>query len=238
MFKLANLSITRKFLLLGAFAAAAALPPSIGLVRDRIAIEAAARDEVAGLAPTSAMLKLLRLTQQHRGTSGAVLSGNSAMQAKREALQADVDAALAAAVTALQPFTQTHTEADADITRPRDAVQAEWTQLPKDVASRSATVPESFRRHTALIANQLDLINGVLDASGLTLDPEAASYHLLMGVLQDLPQVTEGLGQLRALGTAALTQHDLTPAQRAAVLSAASAARGHAATARTHLAKA
>ncbi|ACB36296.1 methyl-accepting chemotaxis sensory transducer [Leptothrix cholodnii SP-6] len=209
MFKLDHLSISKKFLLLGVLAVAMALPPSVGLIRSKLATMNTASAEVAGLQPISSLLGLLKATQQHRGASAGELGGNEAMKARRAAIEPTVQAALEQVTAATRAYELP------GLLQDRDAVTSAWQSLPGDVVKRAIDGLESFKRHTELIAIQLDLLVDVLDASGLSLDPEAHTYHLTMAVLNDLPPVTEALGQLRARGTAALARGTLTPQQRA-----------------------
>ncbi|WCT22966.1 methyl-accepting chemotaxis protein [Acidovorax temperans] len=65
----------------------------------------------------------------------------------------------------------------------------------------------------------------MLDTSTLTLDAEASSYYLMSGTLDQLPALTESLGQARAVGAGALTRRDLGNTERAALLAAVTAAR-------------
>jgi len=75
--------------------------------------------------------------------------------------------------------------------------------LIDDVKNKRVDASTSYQRHTELISQELDLLN-VADVSELTLDPNARSSHLIVAAFNDLPQVTELLGQVRGKGRAAL----------------------------------
>lgn len=136
----ASLKIWQKFLLVGAVAAAMALPPAVMLVRAKVGEVTSAREE---------------------------LGGNAEMVAAREKVQAEAPAELA--------------QATASAARDEDGpalgeLQAEWDTIARVVGAREWQPPESFARHTALVARQLRWLEQVLDRSTLALDPAAATY--------------------------------------------------------------
>ena len=232
MFKLDHLSLSKKFLLLGAMAVAMAVPPSVGLIQSKLDAMRFASAEEAGLMPANSLLGLLKMSQQHRGASAGALAGSTAMQTRRVAIEPQVQAALDHVAASTQRYDLP------SLVSNRDAVLSAWQGLQADVSRRAIDVPESFRRHTALIADQLDLLGEVLDASGLSLDPHAQSSHLVMAVLNDLPPVTEALGQLRAKGTTALAQGAISPEQRAQMQGLLSLAHARVRSAQKHFDKA
>ena len=229
MFSLDRLSLSRKLFLMGSLALLLALPPLIGLFKTRLDELQSSRSEANGLQPADAILRLMRLTQQHRGSSGGALAGNEAMKAKRAELAPQVTQALAEVRSAVAGY------GGAPTRETMARIEATWQTLPEAVAQQSIDGPTSFRQHTALIADQIDLLGGVLDDSGLSLDPNADSYHVLIATLNDMPPVTEVLGQLRARGTAALTQRAMNPALRAEMLGAIALAESHSRSVGRHL---
>jgi methyl-accepting chemotaxis protein len=229
---LADLPVARKFLLLGLLAAVLVAAPAWMAVRAGMATAATAQAEAAGIPPAGALLETLRLTQQHRGLSANVLNGNAAMKPQREAKQAEVDKALAAAQAAMKTF------GDAAGQRGLDTLQRDWSALHAAVAGAALPAPESFARHTALIDRQLELLEGVMDASGMALDPEASTYYLIQSVLASLPRLTESLGQARAKGSAVLHRGEIRPEDRAAFAALLETARLQARNARGAMDKA
>ncbi|MFX9027523.1 hypothetical protein ABTN22_18865, partial [Acinetobacter baumannii] len=61
-----------------------------------------ARAEQAGLKPAEQVLRLIQLTQQHRGLSNGALSGNTQFSAQREKKQVEVQDRLKQALQATQ----------------------------------------------------------------------------------------------------------------------------------------
>ncbi len=229
MFSLDRISLSKKLLLMGSLALLLALPPLTGLFKVRLDELRTAQKEADGLQPSEAILGLMRLTQQHRGSSAGALAGNEAMKARRGELAPKVEQALAEVRSTVAAY------GDGPTREMLQRVEASWQVLPEAVAQQRIDGPTSFRQHSALIADQIDLLGMVLDDSGLSLDPNADSYHVLIAMLNDMPPVTEVLGQLRARGTAALTQRTMNPALRAEMLGAIALASSHSRSAGRHL---
>ncbi len=226
---IANLGIWQKFILMGAAAAAMALPPAVLTVRAKVTEVSVAREESAGIGPSTDLLKLIRVTQQHRGLSNAVLGGNAGMAAAREAAQAEVKDVLARAAASAAAY------ADPGLVA---AVQSEWDAVAQAVAGRRWQPAESFARHTALVARQLQWLENVLDRSTMALDPAAGTYYTILASLDKAPWLTELLGQLRARGALALTRQSLGDDERLALGATMAQARTRQAEAQAALRKA
>jgi methyl-accepting chemotaxis protein len=200
-----NLRFAHKFLLISLLAGVMLAVPTGIFVRDNLANIASAKQEVSGLAPIQDVMKLTQLSQQHRGLSGGALAGNEAQAAARQTKEGEVN----------QSYTKAQSSVAALGNAKLDALTAkiggDWKALSTAVASKSIAGPESFARHTMLIADQLALSEDIVNATGIALDPNAAGYYLQSAVLQYMPRVTEGLGQMRARGNALLVRGSATP---------------------------
>jgi len=208
-----NLRLSRKFLLLSAVAAGVLLLPLSYSVRSVDRALARDQSELAGVAPSRGLLRVVQLTQQHRGLSATVLGGKTDLESQRSARQAETEQAVQA-FNALLPQMGESPLLRAEWER----VAGEWRALAKDVAARSVTGPQSFERHTALIAHALELHGRVVDASGLMLDADPDAHFLNVATLEKAPALSELLGQLRAIGSQALARQDVTPDQKARML--------------------
>ncbi len=207
---LQNLKIGQKFLLLGILALVMAGIPTVAGLRQALALRDAAQAEADGLAPARAALAVIRLAQQHRGLSQAALGGEADFERRRSAVNGELLQALAAWQERLAIYPAQAASLQAQ--------RRDWQALSAEVAARRLAPADSFQRHTALIAGALQLLDGVVDDSTLALDPEAASYYMILGGLGHLPQVSEALGQVRAQGTAALLRGKLDPEVRGRLL--------------------
>ena len=206
---LALLSLRKKLGLLGLTAAALVALPTLVLVRTALTDIASIEHESAGMTPSTRLLRVLQLTQQHRGLSASALSGNATAAKARASKQLEVDTALKSFEQILQA--QVH---NPQIGKRWQTLAGEWTDLSRSIAAQGLAGPESFARHTALIAHLIELHDRVADHFGLTLDPQASTYHLIIGTLVHLPRLTEALGQARALGSTILNSKEATVAQR------------------------
>jgi len=165
----------------------------------------AAAMKTEGLVVIQPLLKLVQLTQQHRGLSAGVLGGNVSMQAQREAKQNEIEQA----VGAFDAIVKQESDAPEIASAWHPALQ-HWKSLRSDVAGRSITVEESFQGHTSYIA-ELMLIGDLLsDHFGLSFDPDAYAYHLASAAVIGGPNFTEDLGQIRGMGAGILAQKSIT----------------------------
>jgi hypothetical protein len=165
--------------------------------------------ELAGIEPAKALLRVIQLTQQHRGLSAGYLGGNQSLATQRQQKQAEVDQAIAQATAIL----------GRDIRDPkivgtwRRAVQG-WQSVAREVVQKSIPGSQSFARHTTVIAAHLEVLDRAADYFGLSLDSAADSHQLTMAVLFHLPNLTESLGQARARGSLHLAQKTIKPEDR------------------------
>ncbi len=216
---LRHLKIRHKFVIVAALTLPMFAVPTALLIRGNLATIDAAHRAADGLKPVGDALKLVQLTQQHRGLSATVLGGNEALAGPRQAKQAEVERALG------------QVEADAAgqpaLKRQAEALRQQWQALATGLAGKRMQSAESFAQHTALIRQQLDLLRSMADHSRLTMDPDPGNHHALKGLLEALPQLSEALGQMRARGAVLLQNHAMSPDERARLESLVGLARLH-----------
>jgi len=214
-----NLQISRKFLLIGVLAFFMfAIPTAMVINLNWTNVRVLERENL-GIAPARELLKLVQLTQQHRGLSAAFLGGDASLDAPRRAKQAEVDAAIARAQAAVAPL------ADRTLSSALDKAASDWRELASGVGGKAITGGQSNLRHAALVASELDLIDDVANSSGISLDADASSYYLQRAALIHLPQLTEALGQMRARGALVLARGDASPEERVRIETLADRAR-------------
>jgi methyl-accepting chemotaxis protein len=200
-----NLRFSNKFLLIALLAGLMLAVPTFIFVRVNLENISAAKKEVSGLLPIQDVMKLTQLSQQHRGLSGGALAGNAAQATARQAKESEVSQAHAKVQISVAGLGQA--KLDALVAK----IGTDWKALSVAVGGKSIAGPESFARHTAMIADQLALSEDIVNATGISLDPNAAGYYLQSAVLQHMPRVTEGLGQMRARGNALLVKGSASP---------------------------
>ena len=221
-----NLRFAHKFLLISVLAALMLAVPTAIFVKVNLGNIAAAQREVAGLGPIQDLMKLTQLSQQHRGMSAVVLSGNEGQAAARQAKEAEVVQALTKAQASIGAL------GVSALTSSVVKIESDWKALSSAVGAKGIAGPESFARHTAMIGEQLALAEDVVNETGISLDPNAAGFHLQAAVLQHMPRVTEGLGQIRARGSAILGKANATPEDKVRIESLANGIRTSMASAR------
>lgn len=149
--------------------------------------------EHIGLSYFSGIRPLIQHIPQHRGMSGAFLNGAVAFREKMLSKETAIDGMFDKLVEVdkdLGEFLQTGDE----VTQ----LRREWEQLKGGVFGM--TPKQSFHAHTDLIAGIIDLGHHVADTSGLILDPSLDSYYMMDLLVIQMPILTEGMGQSRALG--------------------------------------
>jgi len=206
------LSVGRKLLLLGLLVLAAVCVPLFMQLKLSRELISAADNERRGVVPARHLMKLVQLTQHHRGLSAGFLGGNATVAGAREAKRTEVDQALAAL--------------DADLKQELlpEGMAKTWQQSTEDwraleiaVDGKKLTAAESSTAHAKLIARYFKTLDLMLDHTGLILDPQADTYYLMSATLTKLPFATEALGQTRARGAGFLAEAQITPEGRAMV---------------------
>ncbi|MBA3588447.1 methyl-accepting chemotaxis protein [Methylibium sp.] len=216
-----NLRLAHKFLLIGALAAAMLALPSALVVSSGIDKLRFAQAELAGIGPAHDALRLVQLTQQHRGLAAGFLSGTEALGPQRQAKQSEVDSALARSQASVASL------GDAKLTELSERIATDWEALAKDIGATNMLGSRSFLRHTALIEEQLALIEDISHVSGIALHPERSGRFLQTGVLRHLPHLTETLGRMRDRGTVQLSSGLASPEEKTRLEMMGVATRAH-----------
>jgi methyl-accepting chemotaxis protein len=199
----------KKILLLAFLALLLAGPPTYLVNRSHNETIATAQGEIDGIDPVRSLLTLIKLMQQHRGFSADLLSGDDAAKAGLDAKNQEVVAAIAKMDAIVK-----HDLAADKAAKVWGDTSDNWKSLSEGVAQKSLKAKNSNRLHTLLIAQYFELLDLMVDHYGFSYDPEAASYHLIIGSMRDLPRMTEGLGQMRGLGFTYLTAKDMSTNDR------------------------
>jgi methyl-accepting chemotaxis protein len=217
---ISNLSIARKFALIGGLAFGMAVVPTWVTVKSRLEEIRMTAAESHGLPPARELLTLVRLTQQHRGLTALALSGNVAAQAERPQKQRQVEQALQQLLSAMDKLEQPELSAELGA----------WESLTKAVSEPDFSAPRSYATHTALVERQLSLLERVAHASEMQLDSDPSLYYLINVSLTLAPQVSEALGRLRAAGVPLLAKGQASAEERARLRGLLEAARSYLAT--------
>jgi methyl-accepting chemotaxis protein len=199
------MSLARKFALLGLLGAVLFLLPFFFHARHTLDVLETLRQERAGIAPTRALLQIAQLTQQHRGMfNGGLLAPRAAKQAEADAAYASFGAGAASAWP--------------------QALRQEWEGIARDWNANTAAIAAGqeaksaiFLRHNALIAREFQFVVLLAEHYGLAFDADPTAHHLVTLALRELPQLSEAMGQARALGTAYVAAGQVVPAAQAPI---------------------
>jgi len=156
--------------------------------------------EHEGLKQSKELLALLQILPKHRIASTGVLAGNSALANEEKSARALADQKIAAFDTLSKSID------DPELHKVWEIVKQDWPKITQKIANLSGSPTENFDAHTQLIAKVLEVLDLVVDASGLSLDPYAESYFLMRTILVDSPVLIEYLGQARSWGSGVLTK--------------------------------
>jgi methyl-accepting chemotaxis protein len=212
LLKLSAIKVWHKLLLLGIIAGVLCAVPTYLYIRGANKEIREALGEMAGLAPAIHLVRLLQPLQSHRGLSSATLSGDQTVASQRMAKEKEVTDALAK-VRAVMPL------AAVPLMKQLEAIEAEWKSLGAALKDKAFPADDSYGRHTKLLAAVLKLLEDITDSSGLSLDPEGTTYHLIILAFQNLPKLTESMGRMRAAGTTILGLKQVTTEERVVIAS-------------------
>ena len=208
--KISAIRVWHKLLFLGLIAGVLCAVPTYLYIRGANKEIREAMTEIQGLAPAAELVRLTQPLQSHRDLAAAVLSGDRALATLRTTKEKEVTAAFAQVRTVMPPSA-------APLIKKLDTVEAEWKSLSNAIKDQAFPVEDSFNRHTKLVASTLNLLEITADYFGLTLDPDANSYHMIIGAFLELPKLTESMGRLRATGTAILGIKQATTEERVTI---------------------
>ncbi|MBT9497053.1 MAG: methyl-accepting chemotaxis protein [Zoogloea sp.] len=155
-----------------------------------------AEKELDSIQRVPTLLKVIELAQQHRGLSSGVLNGNEEL---RPRLQKKTEELVAAMKVADEILT---TGATPSAKRRWNEVDAGWEALRSGGLGMKPR--DNLVAHTALIRKATLALHDLGDDGNLTLDPSADTYYLIDNTVRRVPDVSERLGRLRAMGTGAL----------------------------------
>lgn len=168
-----------------------------------------AGNERQALPQAHLVLNIIQRTQQHRALSARYLEGVNIPKQERQLKAEELEAAI---FTYEVYFDKYSNKAQRDEFA---KVIAGWEVLQRQVSQKKVTPKESFNLHVALVAEQLQYLQTVVDFHQLSLDPDAESYFLIEAGLMQLPELTEILGQIRGLGVGLLTKGHASLEERA-----------------------
>ena len=204
-----RLKVWQKFAVLGVLALAMVVPAASMVVWTISGLTRSHDAQLAGMKPAADVLTLVQLTQQHRGLSAAVLGGDAGRAPARAEKQSQVDAAVMQLGKSLAAYPSKRLQ------ERFNAMQADWRRLAARAgAADGLDGAASFKAHTAIVSEQLGLLQDVNEASTLAMSATPEVHLLNKAVLGELPALTELLAVVRGRAAADLAHGSLAPDER------------------------
>jgi methyl-accepting chemotaxis protein len=166
--------------------------------------------EVAGTGPIIALQKVIQFSQQHRGVSAGMLSGNDALAARLPETQNELKKAIEGVDAKIKA-----SQLSPKISSSWLAQKQRLLEIQQAVSARQLKAADSTAQHFQIIADLMSISDEMLDESGLSFDSVANTYYLINATMVNAPRLAENMGQMRALGTNSLAAGNLLPDARA-----------------------
>lgn len=198
---LSRLKLAHKYTIVGMLVFIVTLVPTSMVVFDKAVIARQSSAAAEYMGPARQTLEVIRLTQQARGLSSAFVNGNTG-------IANNLNTVLNAAQQAHELAAAQMRAAGVDVQtlNTLQSIRADLRELGSRVLAQNINSNESFNGYTAVVARQLAVLSEIISATGLDLDSSPDTYALITGLFGNLPQLTEYLGQTRALGSGMLAR--------------------------------
>lgn len=199
-----RLNYTGKFALLSLISMIAFAVVSYNLFVSLNQVISASQLELQGIALIKPISRTAQLLQQHRGLSAVFIGGYDTLHDRRAAKEKEV----AEAFNALERKLPSSLAASADWQH----IKANWERLRKEGVN--LPVADNLDAHTRLLDQLLLFERNAADEYMLTLDSDISTFYLIDAVLNELPDLYEHMGQIRASGTDILVKRRITEQQK------------------------
>lgn len=164
--------------------------------------------ETYGIEYSRALRNLMQASMEHRGLASLYLSSGAKVKDQLEQKQKQIR-------DRIQAVNEEEAQYGAALNTAEGwrNIQTHWEQLQRQVVDLSPK--ESTARHNELITLIIDLIAKVKHSSNLTLDPHTDSYYLVDTIQNQLPNLINTIGILRAVavktvGNSQISEKDKT----------------------------
>ncbi|MEC1716933.1 methyl-accepting chemotaxis protein [Schinkia azotoformans] len=167
----------------------------------------AAEEAVDGAKYNNELKTFLQYMQQHRGTANGYLNGDQSFKEKLIEIQKKIDDT----ITTIDNIDQ-EVGNRLKTTKAWTDIKNKWVGVSKNVYNMKA--PESFALHTEITYETMELIKDVADSSKLKVVPQLDASYLMESVVNELPLLTENMGQARGKGAGAAAKGVLTDEEK------------------------
>lgn len=159
--------------------------------------------ELTGIDLIEDVYPILKFTQQHRGLTVNLISGDATAAPKREVAGTNVNDSFKALLKKVEKY-PSYSGIQTNI----NTINKNWKKVQS--TSANGTAAEAISLHSHLIVEILDLITFISEETELSLDSDATIHHLNNLLTETLPPITENMGKARATGVGVATKKVLT----------------------------
>lgn len=166
----------------------------------------------AGSEYNEVLKDFLQDVQQHRAISVSVISGSSSDKPKLEEKQAEIQKDIAALNELVK-----ESGSSIQVSDQWAAMKQQWNTLQTNMENMNTQ--EATNEHIEYISIILDFMVEIGDQSELFLAKAPQNFYIINGVTTTLPNLTEQLGQIRAIGMSIAAQQKITEDQKIQLVS-------------------
>ena len=205
---LRQLSLSRRFSLLGLLGLVLASLPTFLLMKAEIRQLEEARRQALGIDALVLVSASEHQVQKLRGIAALELGGNASLTRERHQVLAGTQEGLEkfAALAGERGYEKARLQAR--------EVMSQLGRLSQQVDARALSVQESYEAHVQRLRELHRAASLAADGSGLLLYPEADGYYLTLMAAETLLRAAEAQAQLRGRGAQLLTARELKDADR------------------------
>ncbi len=210
LFRLLNhIKLPYKMLVIALLALVAIAVPAVYFYQSSAAQEKMTRAEITGVEQIKDVINVGKYLAEHRGVTARAYGGEKAAEVLRFEKSSIVDGYFDAIETQMR-----NGNLEQFVVELRN-INRRWDSLKANITSNAIDAEMSFNTHSQLIREISELISALMRHFQLSYDPQAATYHLIIANLQDLPRLTNALGKVRGQGAQVLVSQTTTQLDRA-----------------------
>ncbi|GKU23501.1 diguanylate cyclase domain-containing protein [Clostridium folliculivorans] len=163
-----------------------------------------------GLEYNIALTNLSRDIQKHRGMVTVFLSGDIDFYSYIKNNEKDIDDDNEKIRSLSSKYNK-----QLKVEEQFEKINKEWLEVKNNL--NVSPLEKSFEEHTKLIADISDMCQSVADISELRIQSKIENYYLADNLINTLPQITEQMGQIRAVGAKSVAKGNLDVYDREAL---------------------
>ncbi len=207
-----NIKLPVKMGIIALLAIAGLALPTYYYVQLSVDTQSSSEIELKGIAPASAVVGLKKLMAEHRGMSAKLFNGDVNVASALSSKASELDQQFRKVKNLLA-----EREGTKSLQESANVLEQTWGSVKSRVNARQYSASESFTAHSNMIGNADLLISEISQHFLLSYDPAAASYHLIIANLQNMPRLADNLGKIRGAGAGILTGAQISEGQKSSI---------------------